>query len=222
MLALFNGMTHVSFPLAQDHKRRFDGDLGPNTGGMGAISPAPQFSASQQAQAQALIDQTLAAMVVDGLYGNGVLYIGLMFTKAGPKILEYNLRFGDPETQVLLPQVQNDFYQLVSDLMHDQADQLQLDGQTYCGVVAANPGYPTDTSQHLPLIVPDATQRQYWYPAGVRQGTNGLESTGGRIFTVVGSGADLAAAQKQAYARLKPLLGALADRQDIGFHALGQ
>lgn len=220
VLALFNGMTQVSFPLAQDHKRRFDADLGPNTGGMGAISPAPQFSAEEQQQAQALIDQTLAGMVVDGLYGNGVLYIGLMFTPDGPKILEYNLRFGDPETQVLLPQVQNDFYQLVTDLLAGQADELQLDGQTYCGVVAANPGYPTDTSQHLPVIVPDATQQAYWYPAGVRQGTNGLESVGGRIFTVVGQGADLSGAQAQAYARLKPLVGALASRTDIGFHAL--
>lgn len=220
VLALFNGMSQVAFPLAQDHKRRFDDDLGPNTGGMGAISPAPQFSEAEQQQAQALIDQTLAGMVVDGLYGKGVLYIGLMFTPDGPKILEYNLRFGDPETQVLLPQVQNDFYQLVTDLLAGQADAMHLDGQTYCGVVAANPGYPTDASQHLPLIVPDATQRDYWYPAGVRQGTNGLESTGGRIFTVVGRGADLKAAQTQAYARLKPLAGDLASRSDIGFHAL--
>ncbi|WP_461212989.1 phosphoribosylamine--glycine ligase [Lacticaseibacillus sp. GG6-2] len=220
VLALFNGMKRVAFPLAQDHKRRFDADKGPNTGGMGAISPAPQFSDTERQQAAELIDQTLAGMVVDGLYGCGVLYIGLMFTPDGPKILEYNLRFGDPETQVLLPQVTNDFYELVTKLLAGQALPLKLDGLTYCGVVAANPGYPTDTSANLPVVIPDSAQRQYWYPAGVAQGTNGLQSQGGRIFTVVGAGSDLAAAKKQAYARLQPLVGELAYRQDIGLHAL--
>lgn len=220
VLALFNGLKRVDFPLAQDHKRRFDQDKGPNTGGMGAISPAPQFTDAERQQAAELIDQTLAGMVVDGLYGCGVLYIGLMFTPDGPKILEYNLRFGDPETQVLLPQMTNDFYELVTALLDGQALPLKLDGLTYCGVVAANPGYPTDTSAHLPVVIPDSTQRQYWYPAGVTQGTNGLQSQGGRIFTVVGAGSDLPAAKKQAYARLQPLVGDLAYRQDIGLHAL--
>ncbi|MFD1484119.1 phosphoribosylamine--glycine ligase [Lacticaseibacillus baoqingensis] len=220
VMAMFNGISRVVFPLSQDHKRRFDHDAGPNTGGMGAFAPAPQFSPEQQAQAQELVDQTLAGMVVDGLYGNGVLYIGVMFTAAGPKILEYNLRFGDPETQVLLPQVQNDFYQLVLDLLAGQAVDLQLDGLTYCGVVAANPGYPQDTSASLPVIIPDETQRQYWYPAGIVQGTDGLRSHGGRIFTIVGAGADLKQAQAQAYLRLKALSGRLAYREDIGWHAL--
>jgi phosphoribosylamine--glycine ligase len=220
VLAMFNGIQRVIFPLAQDHKRRFEGDTGPNTGGMGAFSPAPQFSAEQLEQAHALIDQTLAGMVVDGLYGNGVLYIGVMFTADGPKILEYNLRFGDPETQVLLPQVENDFYQMVQDLLAGKADDLKLDGRTYCGVVAANPGYPQDTRHSLPVLVPNEAQRHYWYPAGIVQGTDGLRSHGGRILTVIGAGNDLKTAQSQAYQRLAELSGALAFRKDIGWHAL--
>ncbi|MFD1431926.1 phosphoribosylamine--glycine ligase [Lacticaseibacillus yichunensis] len=220
VMALFNGMSRVILPLSQDHKRRFDHDEGPNTGGMGAYSPAPQFSQAQRDQARALVDQTLAGMTVDGLYGCGVLYIGLMFTAAGPKILEYNLRFGDPETQVLLPQIQNDFYQLIQDLLAGKQPTLRLDGQTYCGVVAVHPGYPEATRPSVPVVLPDAHQRTWWVPAGVARGADGLKSSGGRIFTVIGAGADLAEAQAEAYARMTALQGTLACRSDIGWHAL--
>lgn len=219
VLAMFNGDARVLFPLAQDHKRRFDDDRGPNTGGMGAYSPTPQFNAEQRRAAADLVDQTLAGMVADGMSGCGVLYVGLMFTSTGPKILEYNLRFGDPETQVLLPQVQNDFYQLTLDLLAGVAEPLVLDGQTYCAVVAVDPAYPK-AGRAYPLVVPDATQRQYWVPAGVAKADSGLVSAGGRIFAVIGAGADLAAAEHQAYTRLKPLQGALSVRSDIGAKGL--
>ncbi|WP_262314878.1 phosphoribosylamine--glycine ligase [Lacticaseibacillus parakribbianus] len=216
VLAMFNGRTRVLFPLAQDHKRRFAGDAGPNTGGMGAISPAPQFTAAQHEQATALVDATLAGMVEDGLSGCGVIYLGLMFTAAGPKLLEYNVRFGDPETQVLLPQVQNDFYALTQDLLAGSDQPLKLDGRTYCGVVAVHPAYPGDVSAALPVVTPSAAALDYWLPAGVSGTANALETAGGRVFTVIGAGQTLAAAQLQAYARLAPLLGQLAMRQDIG------
>ncbi|WP_125702837.1 phosphoribosylamine--glycine ligase [Lacticaseibacillus daqingensis] len=220
VLSMYNGTARVLFPLAQDHKRRNDGDLGPNTGGMGAISPAPQFTAAQHDQAVALVDQTLAGMAADGLAGSGVLYLGLMFTAAGPKLLEYNLRFGDPETQVLLPQVQNDFYQLTVDLLAGTAEPLNLTGQTYVGVVAAHPGYPKQTTPALPVLTPDQAARNYWLPAGVGLGANGLVTAGGRVFTVVGSGATLAAAQRDAYTKMAPLQGELAIRTDIGAKGL--
>ncbi|WP_203662606.1 phosphoribosylamine--glycine ligase [Lacticaseibacillus sp. 53-4] len=219
VLAMFNGPKRVLFPLAQDHKRRFDGDAGPNTGGMGAYSPTPQFSAAQQKAAGDLVGQTLAGMASDGLSGCGVLYVGLMFTAAGPKILEYNLRFGDPETQVLLPQVENDFYQLTLDLLAGKAEPLKLDGHTYCGVVAVDPAYP-GAGHPYPLVVPDAEQLKYWVPAGVAETAGGLVSSGGRIFAVIGEGSDLAEAQRQAYARMQPLQGALATRSDIGAKGL--
>ncbi|WP_225046978.1 phosphoribosylamine--glycine ligase [Lacticaseibacillus kribbianus] len=222
VLAMFNGTTRVLFPLAQDHKRRLAGDAGPNTGGMGAISPAPQFTAAQQAQAAALVDATLAGAVTDGLDGCGVIYLGLMFTVDGPKLLEYNVRFGDPETQVLLTQVQNDFYQLTVDLLAGHAQPLVLDGRTYCGVVAVHPDYPGDTSRPLPVATPDQAALDYWLPAGVAGTQGALTTAGGRVFTVVGAGPNLAHAQLQAYARVAPLLGELAMRQDIGAKGLRQ
>ncbi|RUS38754.1 phosphoribosylamine--glycine ligase, partial [Lacticaseibacillus paracasei] len=100
VMALFSGEKRVVLPLSQDHKRRFANDRGPNTGGMGAISPLPQFNDDQVAAAHQLVDATLKGMQADGLDGQGVMYIGLIFTPDGPKILEYNMRFGDPETQV--------------------------------------------------------------------------------------------------------------------------
>ncbi len=158
-------------------------------------------------------------MAADGLTGCGVLYVGLMFTSTGPKILEYNLRFGDPETQVLLPQVQNDFYQLTLDLLAGTAEKLALDGQTYCAVVAVDPAYP-HAGRAYPLVVPDAAQRHYWVPAGVAKGDGNYVSAGGRIFAVIGAGKGLVEAQHQAYARMQPLQGDLATRSDIGAKGL--
>ncbi|MCX2454754.1 phosphoribosylamine--glycine ligase [Lacticaseibacillus nasuensis] len=220
VLALYHDEHHVTLPLAQDHKRRNEGDKGPNTGGMGAISPAPQFTDTEQRQAQALVTQTLSGMVAEGLTGTGVLYIGLMFTATGPQILEYNLRFGDPETQVLLPQVTNDWYDLIATLLAGETPAIQLNGRTYCAVVAAHPSYPGTTKPALPVITPSTEQTAYWLPAGVAATATGLKTHGGRVFTVVGEGADLAAAQASAYARLAPLQGELAARSDIGWHAL--
>ncbi|MFT8411365.1 MAG: phosphoribosylamine--glycine ligase [Schleiferilactobacillus perolens] len=221
LLALYHHGTYVALPLAQDHKRRFDHGAGPNTGGMGAISPAPQFSADQKEAARHLLVQTIAGMNNDGLAGCGVLYMGLMFTADGPKILEYNLRFGDPETQVLLPQIQNDFYQLLVDLLADRPTPLQLNGRTYVGIVAVHPEYPGGAMDPLPLVeLPSDWVIERWLPAGVSEQDGRLCSHGGRIFTVIGSGADLSSAQADAYAAMAQVQGSLAIRQDIGDKAL--
>jgi phosphoribosylamine---glycine ligase len=154
VMALFNGEKRVVLPLSQDHKRRFANDRGPNTGGMGAISPLPQFNDDQVTAAHQLVDATLKGMQADGLDGQGVMYIGLIFTPDGPKILEYNMRFGDPETQVLLPQITNDFYQLISDLLANRQPSLTLSDKAYACFVAVNPAYPSssrraqDSSRH--------------------------------------------------------------------------
>lgn len=217
VMALFNGSDRVILPLSQDHKRRFDGDIGPNTGGMGAIAPAPQFGPEVTAQAEVIVDQTLAGMVADGIAGCGVLYVGLMITKKGPMVLEYNLRFGDPETQVLLPQIQNDLLAVLQGLAEHHVETLQLDGRTYVGVVLAHPGYPTDTKPALPVVTPlDASD---WEPAGMVEQDGELFTAGGRIATVVAGGVDLRQAQQAVYRRVTALAGELAYRKDIGWHA---
>ncbi|WP_040535793.1 phosphoribosylamine--glycine ligase [Schleiferilactobacillus shenzhenensis] len=221
VLALYHNGTYVTLPLAQDHKRRFDNDAGPNTGGMGAISPAPQFSADEKEAARTLVARTISGMVSDGLGGCGVLYIGLMFTAAGPKILEYNLRFGDPETQVLMPQIQNDFYAVITDLLKDHPAPLQLDGQTYVAVVAAHPAYPAGPMSALPLAeIPAAWPTGRWLPAGVSEENGQLYSHGGRVFAVIGQGADLPMAQADAYRLMAAVQGPLAIRHDIGAKAV--
>lgn len=223
VMALYNQKQCVILPLSQDHKRRFNGDAGPNTGGMGAISPAGQFNQHQVAAARELMERTVAGLNVDGDPGNGVIYMGLMFTLSGPKILEYNMRFGDPETQVLLPQVQNDFYALIMDLVTGHQPELQLDGRTYVDVVLTHPAYPASAHPSLPVVRPSATQlaRGAWLPAAVAVDADGeLHSTGGRVVSVVASGVDAYAARCLAYREVAELRGELAYREDIGVRAL--
>ncbi|WP_155287618.1 phosphoribosylamine--glycine ligase [Lacticaseibacillus zhaodongensis] len=222
VMALFAGQNAVILPLSQDHKRRYDDDRGPNTGGMGAVSPLPQFTQQEQAAATALMRQTVAALVADGVDSCGVIYMGLIFTAAEPKILEYNMRFGDPETQVLLPQIQNDFYALVTDLMAGKQPELQLDGQTYVGVVLTHPDYPVTSKPALPVVQPDTAllAAHAWIPAAVSKTAGGLVSTGGRVLTIVGSGTDAGSATKAAYALVQQYAGQLAYRSDIAHNAL--
>lgn len=222
VMALYAGTHYVILPISQDHKRRFNGDAGPNTGGMGAVSPARQFTAKQVRQANALMAQTVAALNADGNPGNGVIYMGLMFTARGPQILEYNMRFGDPETQVLLPQIQNDFYQLITDLLAGQDVALQLDGRTYVDVVLAHPAYPASSQAALPVLRPRPEQlaRGAWLPAAVTVAEDKLQSSGGRVVTLVGSGVDVIAARCQVYALARQLAGELAYREDIGIRAV--
>lgn len=223
VMAFFAGDQSVILPLSQDHKRRFNGDAGPNTGGMGAVSPASQFSADEQAAASDLMRQTIAAFGPAGLQGHGVVYMGLMFTPQGPKILEYNMRLGDPETQVLLPQIENDFYALITGLLDGQAPDLQLDGLAYVGVVLSHPDYPAASKPALPVVMPSQAllDTQGWIPAAVGKDAHGqLTSAGGRVLTLVAAGQDVAAAQKHAYAQVQEFAGQLAYREDIGAKAI--
>lgn len=219
VMAFFAGDRSVILPLSQDHKRRFNGDSGPNTGGMGAISPAAQFTSKQQAAAQDLMRRTIAAFSPAGLSGHGVVYMGLMFTPDGPKILEYNMRLGDPETQVLLPQIKGDFYALITALLTGETPALQLDGLTYVGVVLSHPAYPAASQPALPIVPPVAAllATHGWIPAAVSRATDGtLRTAGGRVLTLLAAGDDAQAAQQNAYALVQQFAGELAYRDDIG------
>ena len=191
---------------ARDHKRVGDGDVGPNTGGMGAYSPVPQLGDDLVAEvAEAAIEPTLAELARRGIDYRGVLYAGLMLTPEGPKVLEYNVRFGDPEAQVVLPRIATD----LADLLAGAADGCARDDVEYTTdalvvVVCASEGYPTAPRTGEPVAglgEAAAVEGATVLCAGVAAGPDGgLVTAGGRVLNVVGRGATLAQARSRAYA----------------------
>ena len=143
LMALVNGEVVVPLEIAQDHKRAYDGDLGPNTGGMGAYSPVPQIGTDTvQIAVETVLIPAAKAMVQEGRSFCGVLYAGLIKTTEGPKVIEFNARFGDPETQVVLPRLQSDLVQVVLELLNGGCPTLEWDEQAMIGAVVAAKGYP--------------------------------------------------------------------------------
>ncbi|CAM3140900.1 phosphoribosylamine--glycine ligase [Lactiplantibacillus plajomi] len=218
-MVLVGGDNYVLLPTAQDHKRLLDGDQGPNTGGMGAYSPVPQIIPAIVAQTvKTIVEPTIAGLKADGLSFAGVIYVGGILTANGPQVIEYNLRLGDPETQILLPQLQGDFYQLIQALMNGQQPvaEWQRDA-TYLGVVIAAPGYPGTTEKGV--AVPTLPGADY---ASVAGEPGKLTSAGGRLMMVTARAKSLAAAQQAAYRQVAALdLGPLIYRHDIGAKGLG-
>lgn len=209
-------MTHA--PLAQDHKRRFDGDKGPNTGGMGAYSPVTWISDDIRRQTiNMLVEPTVKAMLSEKIPFSGVLYTGVMLTTQGPKVIEFNVRFGDPEAQVVLPQYTGDFYDLIMQLLQgNQPNTKWQEEDIYLGVVLASPGYPEAPQNGL--RVPEIP-----YPvnyAGVSLQNGQLVTKGGRVLTVVHHQKTIAVAQKQLYEVLDKIDMALEFRHDIGYQAV--
>lgn len=209
-------MTHA--PLAQDHKRRFDGDKGPNTGGMGAYSPVTWISDDIRRQTiNMLVEPTVKAMLSEKIPFSGVLYTGVMLTTQGPKVIEFNVRFGDPEAQVVLPQYTGDFYDLIMQLLQgNQPTTKWQEEDIYPGVVLASPGYPEAPQNGL--RVPEIP-----YPvnyAGVSLQNGQLVTKGGRVLTVVHHQKTIAVAQKQLYEVLDKIDMALEFRHDIGYQAV--
>ncbi|GAO99484.1 phosphoribosylamine--glycine ligase [Fructobacillus ficulneus] len=212
----------VHVPFAQDHKRRYDHDRGPNTGGMGAYSPLAWLQPAEGQRAIAeLVDPLLAAMSDRGTPFVGVLYTGVMLTAAGPKVIEFNVRFGDPEAQVVLPQLESDFYQVLVDLLAGQhpVAKWQTDA-VYLGVVLAAPGYPQAPEKGGQVPAAADLQPAWVNYAGVKATETGLIANGGRVATVVGTGRDTQTAQETLYKILNQHHGDLVYRHDIGHWAV--
>ncbi|MFR0554319.1 phosphoribosylamine--glycine ligase [Loigolactobacillus coryniformis subsp. coryniformis] len=224
-MAFVAGDQIVPLPLAQDHKAVGAGDTGANTGGMGAYSPLPQMPADLAQQAfDQVLRPTVTGMQQRQRAFNGILYAGLILTTSGIKVIEFNMRFGDPETQVVLPQLTSDFYQLLQDMLAGKKVQPTWQSPWLnLGVVVAAAGYPGAYQQGLPL--PDLTHLPAdltVYYAGVAAKKQHLVSAGGRVFLVSTQAADVRTAQQKIYAALDQL--PLVDfnyRHDIGWHALG-
>ncbi len=228
LFALCDGKRALLLGGAQDHKRAFDGDLGPNTGGMGAYSPAPVFTPELvEAADRDIVQPTIAAMAEDGNPYRGVLYAGLMATDEGPKVVEFNARFGDPECQVLMMRLASDIVPYFMACARGDVTglpSLEFHPQTVICVVLAAKGYPD--SPLAGSIIRGAEQDfgpdVQVFHAGTSRGDKGaLVAAGGRVLNVCAAGADIADARAKAYAAIRKIdwPGGF-HRTDIGWRAL--
>lgn len=204
--------------IAQDHKRAYDGDKGPNTGGMGAYSPVPQIPQDVVSDAYIkIVEPTVKAMEEEGVSFTGILYAGLILTNKGPKVIEFNARFGDPETQVVLPRMASDFGLFMKALMEEKYFDLQWHDEAMLGVVVAAEGYPGDVEKGNPL--PELSDIELpVYHAGTKQVDGQFVGNGGRVLLVAAKANDLKAAQEKVYAELaKKEWDKFFFRNDIGW-----
>ena len=226
---LCDGETIVPLASAQDHKRAHDGDLGPNTGGMGAYSPAPVMSDKITGQVMdRIIEPTVAAMSRAGAPYRGVLYAGLMITDEGPQLIEYNVRFGDPEAQVLVMRLKSDLLPALAAAADGTLADIQLEwlDDAALTVVMASNGYPGDYRTGEPIAGLErlsGLQGVKVFHAGTRQDDGMLVSAGGRVLNVTALGATIAEAQARAYEAVDMVdwPGGFC-RRDIGWQAIAR
>jgi phosphoribosylamine--glycine ligase len=204
LLAIVDGHTSYVLEPAQDHKRLGDRDAGPNTGGMGAYCPTPAIDedTTRMVESQVLVP-TLDGLVRQGIRYRGVLYIGLMLTPAGPRVLEFNCRFGDPEAQVILPRLKSDLLELLMATVTGRLEDADVrwDPRHALCVVMASRGYPGQYPKGVPISgVPEPTDNAVVYHAGTARESGQLVTAGGRVLGVTALGDSLADARQRAYA----------------------
>ncbi len=206
VLSFVDGKTIRIMTSAQDHKRAKDGDQGLNTGGMGTFSPSPFYTRDiDQFCQEHIYQKTVDAMRMEGREFKGIIFFGLMLTEDGPKVLEYNARFGDPETQVVLPRMKNDIVRVFEACIDGTLDQIELefeDNAAVC-VVLASDGYPEHYEKGFPISGLERFEgkKDYFaFHAGTRLAEDGTVLTnGGRVLGITACGADLKEARKKAY-----------------------
>ena len=205
VLCFCDGKTIVPMRASQDHKRVFDGDRGPNTGGMGAFAPSPLYTPDIAARTEAeILLPTLAAMNAEGITFKGVLYVGLMLTAEGPKVVEYNARFGDPETQAVLPLLDSDLMEIMLAVRGQRLADMDIrwkEGAAAC-IVLASGGYPGHYEGGKVISGIEAAEAQgaTVYHAGTKKAEAGFVTAGGRVLGVTALGATLREAIEKAYA----------------------
>lgn len=224
LMAFVSGTKVYPMVIAQDHKRVFDGDKGPNTGGMGAYSPVPQISDEVIANAvKTILQPTVDAMVSEGRSFTGILYAGLIHTEKGTKVIEFNARFGDPETQVVLPRLKTDFVEVLQAVLAGEDLTIEWYDEAVLGVVVAAEGYPGDVKKGSVINGLDAiSDDAYVYHAGTAKNDAGqFVSNGGRVLLVAAKGKDLQSAQTKVYQELENISkDGLFYRKDIGYRAI--
>jgi phosphoribosylamine--glycine ligase len=225
VMALLSGEMYRLLPAAQDHKPVFDGDRGPNTGGMGAFAPVPWADDELlEAVRRRVFDPLVAELARSGIDYRGVLYAGLMVTREGPQVIEFNVRFGDPEAQVVLPLLESDLLDVCMAVADGSLDQLTMTRRpgSAVGVTLASDGYPGGYTTGLPIMLdPEGLAPEtLLFHAGARSENGALLTAGGRVFTVVGLGDDLAAARNRAYASIERVsFPGMRYRRDIGLRS---
>jgi phosphoribosylamine--glycine ligase len=225
--ALTDGTTIVPFGSAQDHKRVGDGDVGPNTGGMGAYSPAPVLTPALQARVMAeIIEPTVRTMREDGNPYSGVLFAGLMLTAEGPRLIEYNARFGDPECQVLMMRLESDLAGIMLACATGELAgvEVALRDQTALTVVMAAKGYPGTPEKGGAITLNDAESGgAKVFHAGTALKDGALVANGGRVLNVAATGASVTEAQAKAYAAVDKIdFPAGFCRRDIGWREVAR
>ena len=224
LMAFTDGISVFPMPPAQDHKRLFDGDLGPNTGGMGAYAPAPVCPPELVEEVlQTVLHPTVAGLRAEGRPFVGVLYAGLMLTAQGPRVLEFNCRFGDPETQVVIPLLETDILEIAQACCEGRLADVRISwksGGAVC-VVAASAGYPAQVDDGKRVSGLDHLRGAVCFHAGTQLREGQVISAGGRVLGFVGQAASLKEALDQAYAGLSQVFfDGMQFRKDIGHQAL--
>lgn len=222
VLAFCDGKVAVPMVSSRDHKRVCDGDKGPNTGGMGAVSPAPAYSVElDQVVKESIIQKTVDAMAKEGMPFKGVLYTGLMLTQEGPKVLEYNCRFGDPEAQVVIPRLKTDLVDIMLAILNGNLADVQIEWRQEAAVcvVMASGGYPGhyETGKVITGLEDAEKTGAIVFHAGTTVKNNKIVTVGGRVLGITALGKDVQIARQKAYEAVSKIhFDGMHYRKDIG------
>ena len=218
ILVITDGKSYKILSSAQDHKRLLDNDEGPNTGGMGAYSPSPIFDFKLETLVhEKVFRPVFETLKKKGIQYTGILYAGLMVTKSGPKVLEFNVRFGDPETQVILPRMKNDFFEIIMDATKGELSkhQLQWTHDSCVTVVLAAKDYPQKPSKGD--TIEGLKKNDLVFHAGTAQQGNKIVTAGGRVLNVTALGETIADARSKVYHQISDIhFNGMQYRKDIG------
>lgn len=219
-MCLVNGRKVWPLAVARDHKRAFDNDRGPNTGGMGAYSPVPFVTDEiRDIALETIMIPVANAMVEENIPFTGVLYGGLILNNGVPKVIEFNARFGDPETEVVLPRLVSDFYKVIDAAIDGRDFELEWDPDTRLGIVLAAEGYPGSYAKHIPINGIEDTEGKIFHMGTMRDHSGNLVSSGGRVMMITASAKDLNEARAKALKDTERITAAsrgFFHRSDIG------
>lgn len=220
VLAFTDGKCVRCMPASQDHKKAYDGDKGLNTGGMGAFAPTPVYTEEIERETlENIVYPTIKGLNEEGRTFKGVIYFGLMATPKGVKVIEYNARFGDPETQAVLPLLDSDLMEIVLAVTEERLETVDIKwkGGASLTVVAASGGYPENVIKGYPITLGKLSQDVILYHAGTAYKDGTLVTNGGRVFALTALGADIADARKKVYAEIDKIsFKDMRYRKDIG------